>query len=205
MQRKTRWFVAAALVALGQHRAGNPEARFCAADMADWAPDFRLKRSSPMLGIRQLQIHGYLASAGESAPQSPCIKPVPYWHMTASGAEAAKAAYQAARRDNPAAFVPRDPQGVVDPFSQRLWSLLRIRRALTADEAACVLVDAGDDITGTRTKCGALFLAWSRLFPDSLQVAAKRVDGFKRYVLVEDLGATAPTAPRATTAGGRKG
>jgi hypothetical protein len=64
---------------------------------------------------------------------------------------------------------------------------------MTADEAASSLADAGDDIAAVRSRIGALLLAWSRIFPEALQVSAKRVDGFKRYVLLNELGPTPPS------------
>jgi hypothetical protein len=82
-----------------------------------------------------------------------------------------------------------------DPFATRLWNLLRIRRALTADEAAAQLADADDDIALGRRQAGALMLSWSRQCPQAVRIDARRVDGLKRYALLRDIGAT-PPAPR---------
>lgn len=82
-----------------------------------------------------------------------------------------------------------------DPFAERLWNLLRIRRALTADEAAALLAGEGDDISQGRRQAGALMLSWSRQCPRAVRVEARRVDGLKRYALLRDIGAT-PPAPR---------
>lgn len=90
------------------------------------------------------------------------------------------------------------PDAVVrtaDPFATRLWNLLRIRHALTADEAAALLAGAGDDIALGRRQAGALMLSWSRQRPRDVRVDARRVDGLKRYALLRDIGAT-PPAPR---------
>lgn len=87
------------------------------------------------------------------------------------------------------------PDAVVrnaDPFATRLWNLLRIRRALTADEAAALLAGAGDDIALGRRQAGALMLSWSRQCPRAVRVDARRVDGLKRYALLRDIGATPP-------------
>lgn len=78
------------------------------------------------------------------------------------------------------------------PFAERLWRLLRIRRALTADEAASLLADAGDDVAEARRQAGALMLSWSRQRPKDVRIGARRVDGLKRYVLQRDVGATPP-------------
>lgn len=78
------------------------------------------------------------------------------------------------------------------PFADRLWRLLRIRRALTADEAASLLADADDDVAEARRQAGALMLSWSRQRPKDVRIGARRVDGLKRYVLQRDVGATPP-------------
>lgn len=86
-----------------------------------------------------------------------------------------------------------------DPFAERLWNLLRIRRALTADEAAALLAGEDDDLTQGRRQAGALMLSWSRQCPRAVRVEARRVDGLKRYALLRDIGAT-PPAPRGGSA-----
>ena len=67
--------------------------------------------------------------------------------------------------------------GVGAPFAERLWRLLRIRRALTADEAASLLADADDDMAEARRQAGALMLSWSRQRPKDVRIGARRVDG----------------------------
>ncbi|WP_395318401.1 hypothetical protein [Variovorax sp. UC74_104] len=82
-----------------------------------------------------------------------------------------------------------------DPFAERLWNLLRIRRALTADEAAALLIGEEDDFAQNRRQAGALMLSWSRQCPRAVRVDARRVDGLKRYALLRDIGATPPAPP----------
>jgi len=82
-----------------------------------------------------------------------------------------------------------------DPFATRLWNLLRIRRALTADEAAALLLNTNGDIAQDRRQAGALMLSWVRRCPQAVRVEARRVDGMKRYALLRDIGATPPAAP----------
>jgi hypothetical protein len=199
MQRRPRWYVAVALVALGRHRDGDTKTPFCAADLTRWAPEFA-KRSSPALAITILLRHRYVEEVDVKV-KSPCLQPVVSWRMTPEGLQAAKAAAQVAQSERAGAFIEKAPSIVTppDPFAARLWSLLHIRGALTADEASCVLVDAGDEVAGVRKRCGALLLAWSRRFPDTLQVSARRVEGQKRYVLLGDLGKQPPTAVTAST------
>ena len=192
MQRTPRWYVAAALVALGRHRAGDAKTPFCAADLARWAPEF-VKRSSPTLALDILLRHRYVVEVALEV-KSPCIKPVASWRMTPEGLEAAKTAATWARPEKAGALVAAAPAIVAppDPFAARLWNLLHIRRALTADEAACVLVDAGDEVAGVRRRCSELLLAWSRRYPERLQLSARRVEGAKRYALLADLGKKPP-------------
>ncbi|KLN57640.1 hypothetical protein VPARA_11530 [Variovorax paradoxus] len=194
MRRRPSWFVGAALIALGQHRAGDTTTPFSAADLARWVPAYP-KPSTPMLAIKVLTTHEYVTQVPLTGFPPPCIRPVNYWLLTPAGAEAAKAALQSDRALHPAAYGANTPQAAVDPFALRVWSLLRIRKALTADEAASLLSDAGDDIPATRSQIGALLLAWSRSAPKAVQISAKRVNGFKRYVLLIDLGSSPPAAP----------
>lgn len=94
-----------------------------------------------------------------------------------------------------AASTQAAPDAVIrdaDPFADRLWNLLRIRRALTADEAAALLIGADDDFAQSRRQAGALMLSWSRQCPRAVRVDARRVDGLKRYALLRDIGATPP-------------
>jgi hypothetical protein len=191
MIRRPRWYVLAALAALGQHRSGDTTATFTAGDLLRWVPRY------PGAGYAELAISGLVVRkeierAGDSAKRPSSIRPVFAWRLTQTGAVTARAAYMADRARNPLDY-GNPPSEPVDPFAARVWSLLRIRRAMTADEAASSLADAGDDIAAVRSRIGALLLAGSRIFPEALQVSAKRVDGFKRYVLLNELGPTPPS------------
>lgn len=105
----------------------------------------------------------------------------------------ANAQAEAAAPPPPPDDTPAEPMaGDGAPFAERLWRLLRIRRALTADEAASLLADADDDVAETRRQAGALMLSWSRQRPKDVRIGARRVDGLKRYVLQRDVGATPP-------------
>ncbi|MGJ7611815.1 MULTISPECIES: hypothetical protein [unclassified Variovorax] len=204
MQRRPAWHVLAALVALGQHRSnGNANVPFSEVDLASWVPTYP-RASYARLAIDRLVLREEAERLEEKTVRMSCVRPVLYWRLTETGVATARAAYTADRALNPAAHgaLPAVP---VDPLAQRLWSLLRIRRALTADEAAASLTDAGEDIAAARSQFGAILLAWSRRYPSELQVSKKRIDGFKRYVLLDDLGSTPPAfrvqkAKKATTA-----
>lgn len=191
MQRRPAWHILAALVALGQHRSnGDAHVPFSEADLARWVPAYP-RASYARMAIDRLVLREEAERLEEKTVRMSCARPVLYWRLTVTGAATARAAYIADRALNPAAHgaLPAVP---VDPLAQRLWSLLRIRHALTADEAAASLTDAGEDIAAARTQFGAVLLAWSRRFPGELQVSKKRVNGFKRYVLLVDLGSTPP-------------
>ncbi|KTT21885.1 hypothetical protein NS331_11010 [Pseudacidovorax intermedius] len=91
-----------------------------------------------------------------------------------------------------AAHGPMTPADQVEPFAGRLWKLLCIRKVLTAEEAANLLVDAGQDVGRARTRASELLLAWSRQCPLAIQPSDRRIKGAKRYGLMVDLGPTPP-------------
>lgn len=197
MQRRPAWFVGAALIALGQHRANATQEPFTAADMVRWVPAFPRVQAA-MLAIKVLLNHRYLEPALTPLRTGDVLVP-PSWYLTADGAIAATAAYQENSKLPAVAYGPMTPAAEVDPFAARLWSLLRIRKALTSDEAASLLVDAGDNVDRARKKAGALLLAWSRRCPQAVRVSARRMDGCKRYVLVTDVGPTPPDLGKGAT------
>jgi len=191
MARQPHWYVAVALVALGKHLPGDTKTPFNAADLARWVSTYP-KPATAMLAINSLVRVEYLVRVPEATVHSAFLTPICSWRLTAAGAEAAAAALKTDRAVNPAAYGGITPGAPIDPLAARLWSLLRIRRALTADEAASVLTDAGDDIAAARSQLGTLLLAWSRRFPEALQISKKRMGKFKRFVLLVDLGGTPP-------------
>ena len=75
----------------------------------------------------------------------------------------------------------------------RVWNLLRIRRRLTAVEAAETLIDADDSFDAQTKRIGALLLAWTKHPTSAVVTAQKREAGGRvRYVLVKDLGRWPP-------------
>ena len=189
-QRRPAWPIVAALVALGQHRYPKSGEPFTEADLARWVPTFP-KYSYARLAIDRLVLRKEVERLPDSTILSACSRPIHSWRLTSTGAQTARAAYIADLALNPAAHRGQAAEPV-DPLAARLWSLLRIRRALTADEAATLLVDAGEDVAPVRSQISAFLLAWSRHFPEAIQISTKRVDGFKRYVLLAELGSTPP-------------
>jgi hypothetical protein len=116
--------------------------------------------------------------------------------LTTIGEEAAKAAVAETTHNVRAANARQrgaERRGVSD-FAQRLWNLLRIRRALTAHDASKMLVYGGDReaLERGRTLAGRWLLSWSRHYPDAVQTSARRIENRIRYVLVTDLGPRPP-------------
>ncbi|MFE8644148.1 hypothetical protein ACFX58_03575 [Sphingomonas sp. NCPPB 2930] len=190
LHKSRAWFVGAALIALGMHRANDMATQFTQYDLAQWIPAYR-GPDTAIMAIKAL-LNSKLIE-GEPCGLGHVTRRSRSYRLTTEGVAAARSALHSDKTLHPAAYgSAAKPAGPVDPFAQRLWSLLRIRRALTADDAASTLVDAGDDVARARRKAGELLLAWSRICPPPVQVSAKRVDGFKRYVLVVDLGLLPP-------------
>ncbi len=77
-------------------------------------------------------------------------------------------------------------------FAKRLWALLRIRMSLTAMGAAELLTDAGDNVRNTYEAARLYLNAWATARPELVQVAKKRINGRKLFVLVRDLGPQVP-------------
>ena len=123
----------------------------------------------------------------------------PDWFVAKALMALANRRAEAAQAETAAPATAPDAQvREADPFATRLWNLLRIRRALTADEAAALLLadaEADEDIAQGLLQAGALMLSWSRQCPQAVRMDARRVDGLKRYALLRDIGAT-PPAPR---------
>lgn len=72
------------------------------------------------------------------------------------------------------------------PLDVRLWNLLRIRRSLTAEDAAQTLIDADTpDWAAQRRKIAARLSAWAKHAPQAVGRGAKRQGGCIRYVLLE--------------------
>lgn len=107
------------------------------------------------------------------------------YRVTAQGMHAAQAALRC---------MPGGPTPDVHEMATRVWNLLRIRRRLTAEEAAETLVDANSEFAAKKKRIGALLAAWAKFAPKAVVVAQKREAGHIRYVLVNDLGRWPPPA-----------
>lgn len=179
------WAMGVALAALARH--ADADGRFDEANLAGWMGDLigcapsHAPTNAATLALRQWRY----ASPTDRRHSNGAVRNRS-WQLTAAGAEAAQAAYAALCQGAPDASA----------LATRLWNLLRIRRRLTTDEAASMLVDAGDTALYARQKkaIGALLRAWAKHAPDVVTVAARREAGHLRYVLLRDLGAWPPPA-----------
>lgn len=178
------WYMGVALAVLA-HRAPQSGV-FDELELVQWAQphaaDFGARLAHQAL--RVMRGHGY--AQPQSGRRNGGVLRNQRWQLTPAGREAGWAAH--------AVLTQGAPDG--SALATRAWNLLRIRRRLTSDEAASMLVDAGDTALYARQKkaIAALLRAWARYAPDVVTVAAKREAGHVRYVLLRDLGAWPPPA-----------
>lgn len=177
-----QWFIVPALAALARN-VKSPAQPVTAGQLSVWASSAQLDFP---IGIAELAING-LQVQGFVRPKSFCsVKKaaINRWFVTPLGMHAAQTALRA---------MPDGPAPDVQALAVRLWNLLRIRRRLTAAEAAATLLDAGgDDYTAQAKRIGALLAAWAKHSPQAVAVAHKREAGRVRYVLLTDLGRWPP-------------
>lgn len=181
------WYIAAALIALGQRPPAQRRADFGRADLEQLCPDFKRRRTTTT-AIEHLRSLGFLTgSPGAHAPGQP------RYVLTPEGAEAAQAAATARQRAE---------QAAASPFARRLWNLFRARKQLTSVQAAELLADAGGEqnIASVRSLAAQYLRSWSRAYPEAVQISVKRVGRAKRYVLTRDLGPSVPMAEIEATA-----
>lgn len=181
MQRTQPWFIGAALRAIAQH-VPSTKMHFTAIDVASWDDALAGKPGMARLAFERLERHDLVVKV-EPAHFKPATRVEQVWKLTAKGLGTCRSVLQALPGHAP------DPNAL----STRLWALLRLRRTLTSDEAACTLVDAGSrEFRAAQKQLGGYLRAWAILVPDVVQVSAKRVGGCKRYVLVKDGGVHPP-------------
>lgn len=176
-----QWFILPALAALARNVKSTARA-ITANDLSTWATDDKVDFPLGIadLALAALQRHGYLRPYAQRHYKRGAIN---LWSMTPEGLQAAQAALQA---------MPGGTAPDVQALSTRLWNLLRIRRRLTAVEAAQTLVDADDNFDAQTKRIGALLAAWAKHAPKTVVVAQKREAGRIRYVLLVDLGRWPP-------------
>lgn len=188
-------FTSLVLVTLGK-RLGRRPRPFTVAELQAWAPELR--------GIRTAHSAcGLLARVGllEAAPREQGdtrANQVPsrpaQWQLTAAGKEAAHTAQleAAARKHGQTLAEFNLARTLPNSLPQRLWTLLRARRALTSLEAVELLGDAGANVDQLRAQVGKYLSAWHTLLPDTIQVSARRIGNCRRFVLIGDVGRLPP-------------
>ncbi len=187
---KFHWYLPHALAAIARY--ATPRHKMTAAKLAQWADCERVAFSA---GEAQRALDS-MFRRGYIRPQVATTRPITrmgkavttVWVLTAMGWQAALAALRAM----PGGPVP-DPQAL----DVRLWNLLRIRRRLTADEAAQTLIDAAaPDWPLQKQRIAARLAAWAKHAPEAVCRGAKREAGQVRFVLREggDLGRWPPPA-----------
>ena len=179
-----------ALAGIGRQRKGTTPWRWTMAEVRQWC-GFAKDREA------RLSVE-WLVEAGLAEPVAADGPPVrftaPQWQLTRPGMEAAADAVRQAAQLR-AAERRRAKGDTPTEFSTRLWSLLRIRTVLTANQAASILVDADSNVGKAERSASQHLQRWHRLAPHAVAESAQRVEGQKRYVLVKDLGPTPPTTP----------
>lgn len=186
----TRWVTAAALQALADFvlRAGD---QFTAGQLQAWlgadvTPEQRVHATSRLCALQFVK-HQVVVVGDERVDQYTVTPEGQAAIIAAAEGQVRKSGPKSTRKPNPV-----DPQA----FSSRLWQLLRIRKMLTARQAAETLCDAGaGDFDTRRATARTFFRRWAST--GALEESAKRVgaqgnsNGDKRYVLVKD----SPTPP----------
>ncbi|MCD6663489.1 MAG: hypothetical protein LT082_08825 [Comamonas sp.] len=176
-----QWYLVPALLAL-ERNVTSTRRQITTAELAAWATDGRIDfvASIAEMAFQSLQRQGYAQEVRVRTHARFARK----WRLTTKGLQAAQAAAQAQSSTGPD----------VRALSTRLWNLLRIRRRLTALDAAQTLADAGDDFSADTRRIATLLAAWAKHAPEAVVVSQKREAGCLRYVLIKDLGRWPPPA-----------
>ena len=194
------WFIPLILLALGRQFARRTRP-FTEGELLAWAPDLGAPKTV-RTACQALQRSGLLERAPDVAPKGKRRPTNPHtWRLTADGFEACRTAVQeAGTQSRVAALKASNKARVSSTLYGRLWNLLRNRRQLTAEEAVTTLADAGEDTTSLQSSVARYLRGWKVALPGHIQVSARRVNGFKRFVVVKDLPPTPPPAkPDAST------
>jgi hypothetical protein len=190
------WHMVEALVMLARH-VRSTSTTFTRAELVAWSPAFQERPTGAQHALNHLAAGGFVRRIPRPVNVKWARNGTWTYTLTAEGLVAAKAAREARAREARAqgmrkvnATRPR----ATSCFAARLWSLLRMRTALSAADAAQTLVDAGADVERATRTASSYLRAWARSYPDAIKVSAKpEPRGAYRFVLVRDLGPTAPT------------
>lgn len=184
------WYIGPALLAL----ARNLKAAECfrKSDLFKWCPEFADRSTTAHSALDHLAVLGFIHTT--PTPVGRGKQGLTWYAITPDGVAAAKAAQAEAARQARArgALAMSASTRASSAFAARLWALLRMRQHLTAGDAAKLLTDAGDDFEQAKKRAATYLRTWAYANPKALQISAQRFDGFKRYVLLEDLGPSVP-------------
>ena len=175
------WYVVPALAALARNINATGET-VTAAQLSVWVEceQIAFPPATAAMALNTLHRLGWCAI---TAGRRPAKTAVNKYQVTAEGLAAGQMAWRS---------MPGGPGPDRDELSTRLWNLLRIRRRLTAEEAAETLVDADGDFASKKKRIGALLAAWAKFAPKAVTTGLKREAGHIRYVLTEDWGRWPP-------------
>ena len=184
MKHGQPWFVIATLRGIGRH-VKTTDQPFTVKDVVSWDAD--LKGAAPKVRVALDKLLFHKLVQRHVPERESILRPlvqVEHWQLTDKGL----ATCRSVLREQPRAKAPNP-----NALSTRLWSLLRLRKMLTAEEGAATLIDAGtrDFVTAQHQIAGYL-RAWAKGVPDVVKVSAKTVNGAKRYVMVKEGGAYPP-------------
>lgn len=188
------WFIPVVLLALGRQFARRARP-FTESELLAWAPDLGVLKTV-RTACQTLHCSGLLERAPDVVPAGTRRPANPQsWRLTPDGAEACRSAVQeAAKQARIAACKERCRQQIGSTLYGRLWNLLRNCKQLTAEEAVATLADAGNDTASLQNSVSRYLRCWQAMYPDHIHASAKRINGFKRYVVVRDPGPTPPPA-----------
>lgn len=181
MARFLHWYMVPALIAVASHTK-EAQRSVTPAILSSWAETDQLLFPA---GVAELALAAFCKQGWCTSISSRRYSRgvANEYQFNAVGLQVAWAAY---------CTLPGGPAPDVHDLATRVWNLLRIRRRLTADEAAQTLVDADADYASQKKRIAALLAAWGKCAPRDVAVALKREQGSIRYVLQNDLGRWPP-------------
>ena len=191
------WFVVEALAVLYSHLKAS-RAAFTRDQLKAWSPRFQERPTGAQHALDHLERCAMVRRLTGTPAAKPLKQGAWRYQLTTAGAVMATAAAETQRHARMSAAGKKGAQARTrsqDSFAARLWALFRMRRTITAPEAAATLVDAGGDVPKAANAAAQYLGRWSRLHPDAIQTSKQRGPrGARRFVLVRDLGPIAPAA-----------
>ena len=170
------WQVLPSLAAIARHVAKGDLVN--ASNLSSWVQEDNIEFTPGVaeMALTALQRRGWCSITGCRRRAKNAINE---YRVTPAGMQAAQVALRC---------MPGGPVPDCNELETRLWNLMRIRRRLTAEEAAQTLVDADTDFVAKKKRIGALLAAWAKFAPTAVTTGMKREAGHIRYVLTEDWG-----------------